>query len=140
MSFETGETGIERDETQLVFAHAPKLLHAHQQGGPDRVVAVSVPGTPVVVEYVPDEDPALVVIRSELLTEDQVETLEELLSETGPVTVKLDPAEDGETFLAVFGPRAEQKLEPIFGAYPVTAPERLTKWRAQLTLYRQPEV
>lgn len=139
MSFAIGKTGLERGATKLVFDHAPKVVDRHAEEGPDRVVAVSINRNTIVVEYAATEDPSRLVIRSELMTEAQVETLETLRSAAGVVTVQLDPTGVDPTFYAVFGGDEEQKVEPIFGAYPENAPARLTQWRAELTLYRMEE-
>lgn len=135
MAFPAGTTGIERGATQLLFTHAPKIVNRHGEGGPDRVVAFSVPKTPIVVEYAAAEDDTTLVIRSELLTAAQAATLETLLRGSGTVEVKLDPA-SATTITCIFSPRAPDDLEPIWGAYPENAPTALTPWRCELTLYR----
>lgn len=135
MAFAAGTTGIERGATQLLFDHAPKLVNRHGEGGPDRVVAVSVTRNPIVVEYAAAEDDTTLVIRSELLTAAHAATLETLLRTAGTVEVKLDPS-SATTITCVFGPRRPGDLEPIWGVYPENAPTELTVWRCELTLYR----
>lgn len=139
MSFAVGETGLERGATKLVFDHAPKTVNRNAEAGPDRVVAVSLNRNPIVVEYAATEDPSRLVLRSELMTEAQVATLQTLRGSAGVVTVQLDPTGVDPTFYAVFGPDDEQTVEPILGAYPENAPDRLKQWRAELTLYRMEE-
>jgi hypothetical protein len=135
MAFAAGTTGIERGATQLLFDHAPKVVNRHGEGGPDRVVKVSIPRNPIVVEYAAAEDDTALVIRSELLTAVQAATLETLLRTAGTVEVKLDPS-SATTITCVFGPRRPGDLEPIWGHYPENAPSALTVWRCELVLYR----
>ena len=109
----------------------PKVLNRAAEGAPDRSVAVSLAGTPIVTEWVGAQLAQRLVLRWEVLSGAQVATLLAILQTTGTVTVRLYTG--GSTILCAWAPRDEQKITPLLGDYP----ERLASGATQLTTRTQ---
>jgi len=141
MSFTINQTGIERDATQLLFPDPPILLERHEEDAADAVYEVSLPGNPIVVQYVRDQPKSFLKIRLRLLDAAEVATLVTLMEGSGPVTVKLTPGDAAE-FLAMFGPRDDQDLMPYNDDFATGKPDGsavdtvFTQYRADLFLLR----
>lgn len=141
MAFTINQTGIERGATQLLFPDPPIILSRHMEGGPDRVYDLAINGKPVGVEYTRAQDQAFLLIRLRLLDAVQVATLEDLMSDSGAVEVKITPG-DATVITCIFGPRSEQVFhlfnDPIANAQPDGSPlhATLTQYRVDLFLIR----
>lgn len=141
MAFNINETGIEQGATQVLFDDPPIILDRHEEGGPDRVFEVAIPGNPIGVEYTRDQAKTFERIRVRLMTAAQVATLETLIDGGGVMVVKLTPG-SATTIQCLFGPRDEMDFhlynEPIPNATPAggTIPALLTQYRVDLLLLR----
>ena len=141
MAFNILETGIERGGTQVLFDDPPIILSRHEEGGPDRVHEVSIPGTPIGVEFTRSQDQAFLMIRVRLMTAAQIATLETLMGASGPVEVKLTPG-SATTITCLFASRGEDDFflfnDAIPNATPAggAIPALLTQYRLDLKLIR----
>jgi len=102
MSFEEGETGIERGATQLLFDFPPTVLKRYANAGLRRVLEVSLANTPIVTEFDEDQESPTLEIEVPYLSSTQRDTLLTLAGAAGPVEVKTDPSEEAEAFTAAF--------------------------------------
>jgi hypothetical protein len=117
MAFAIGEVGIERGATQVLFDVPPIIEQRHREGGPTTAYELAITNNPCVVDYAVDQDKAFLEMRMEQLTAAQVATIETLMGTTGPIVVKLKPA-DATTITCAFGPRDMHKFQPYNGPFP----------------------
>lgn len=141
MAFAINDTGIERGAVKVVFDTPVIIESRHEEGGPDRVFDVALPGNPVGVEYTRTQDQAFYRIRARLVDAADVATLETLLAGSGPVEFK-PKAGDPTTITCLFGERKDQKFELYNGPIPdaagdgSTLPPLLTQYNVTLSLLR----
>lgn len=141
MALGINDTGIYRGATELAFPDPPIILSRHEEGGPDRVYDIALPGNPVGVEYTRDQDQAFLRFRLRLLTAAQVAVIETLMGASGTVEVKLTPGSATE-ITCLFGPRSEQVFYLYNDEIPNAQPDGsaldplLTQYRVDLFLIR----
>ena len=141
MAFNLPDVGIERDTTQVLFDAPPIIVERHKESGQDTVYEISVPGSPVAVQYVPSQAKQFLALRWEQVTSVQLATLEILRGAAGPVTVKLKPG-DAATLVCVFGPDSMQTITQYTGERPESdrlggaLPELMKTSKVELTLLR----
>ncbi len=141
MAFAINDTGLERDVVQVVFDDPVIIESRHEEGGPDRVYDVAIPGNPVGVEYARTQDQAFFRIRARLVDAADVAILETLLAGSGPVVFK-PKAGDAGTVTCLFGERKDHEFELYNGPIPDAAADGsalsslLTQYNVTLSLLR----
>ena len=135
MSFSAGQTGIYRDAVAVLFPCEPMVLSRYREGGVSRAVEVSLPGTPIVCEYVPTQARRMVRLRVMALPADDMDDLQELRDAAGPVTAVWDGT-TGTEHVCALGPEAEFEVTPVFGELPENPVlERLKYYNVTIPLY-----
>lgn len=141
MAFAINETGFERDATKLVTGDPFILLDRHAEDAQDAQYAIAITGAPITTQFNRTQSESILRLRIRLITGSDVAVLTSLMAGVGPVTVKLTPG-DATTFLAMFGPREDQKLIPYNEDYATgksdgTAVDPIfTQYKADLFLLR----
>lgn len=135
MAFLDSEVGLERGAVKFSPAREPRIMDRFQEGGPMRAATASLTGSPILVEYLQDEDDVHLVLRWENLSEAEATALRSLADAAGPLTAKLTK---GTSDTETCGLEA-LSLEPLIGHYPESAPatpSALRRWRAEVHLLR----
>ena len=116
MAFGINETGLERDALTLVTDDPFILLNRHAEDAQDAAYALAISGATITTQFSRTQSKSILRLRIRLISGTDVDDLVTLMKGLGPVTVKLTPG-DATTFLAMFGPRVDQKLVPYNNDY-----------------------
>ena len=132
MAFANDEVGLERGATQLLLDREPRVRKRYQEGGPVRATAVSLPGTPISVEFRQDQDERELPLALENMTDAQATTLRTLLNGVGPLIVKIAYSTSDTITCTV----KSHDITPIIGDHTENAPAQIRAHRAELVLLR----
>lgn len=134
MSFTDAQVGIERGATQLLFEREPVVLK-DKPDLPPRAMAISLPGTPISVEFTTEQDEVNIYWLIEYLSKADRATLMTLLRGTGPVIAK-GKTGVSTTLTCTFAP--DQGVEPVNAkGYPESTATEMIGYRATLHLLIQ---
>lgn len=132
MSFAAGEVGMERGAVKLLFDHTPTVLDRYADSGPPRAVEITLPGTPVMVEYEEEQHQPYLKIRILYLSAAQLATLLSLVQDTGPLSLKTNP-----TAAAIDAAVASYEVKHVVGGdYPDDLDSALLAYQADVTFIR----
>ena len=132
MSFAAGETGIERGATKVVFAYTPTILERYAEDGPPRAVEITLPGTPVQVEYLEEQNQPYIKIDVMYIPVADLADFLTLVRGTGPLSLKTDPAGS-----AIDVAVSSYTLAHVTGGdYPDDLDSEMLAYRAQITFIR----
>lgn len=121
---------MERGETQLLFAQTPTVLDRWADDGPPRASAISLDGSPVVVELDEAQNQPFLRIRILWMDADDLATFRSLVQDTGPLDVKTDPDGSAVTCAVV----SYRIVNAVGRDYPDDLDSELLEYTAEVTL------